>query len=124
MAETPTRPTPAPWKLGYYGPSDEWIRDAHGEAIMMIGANDTRNPQNAALIVAACNACQQINPQNPQAVAQSLSKAVTAMKYAIAELPDDESCDCCGDPLCPDYLACWKCAIRAALASMETQETP
>jgi len=40
----------------------------------------------ANLIVSAVNACKEINPDNPQAVAESIEDLVEALEYIIREL--------------------------------------
>ena len=41
---------------------------------------------NAHLIVAAVNACQKVNPDNPQAAAEALSLMYEALKVATARI--------------------------------------
>lgn len=82
MSET-TKPTPGPWKAG----------TTHGKAMETIYGDGcivaevcTSAPEpgereaNAALIVAACNACQTINPENPQAIADALVVAIAEIR--------------------------------------------
>lgn len=99
MAETSTRPTPAPWKIE--DATDYIIQD--GPSYIVV-AHAIWNPTpDAALIVAACNACQLVNPQNPQAVATGLVELVGALKA--------------------EWNSIGASRIRHALASIETQET-
>lgn len=128
MAATPT---PGPWKWDGYkftGLNDESVLELDddgacgdpeccGAPSYYLAVKDA----DAALIVAACNACQQLNPANPLAVAEALPDALSAMRLALADLESDELCDCCGEPTCPDYSPCWKCSIRAALAKLEAR---
>lgn len=158
MADSPTRPTPAPWRVHEH-------EHAHGELWLSIGnlthegtnntdgrwigpvaelkylvAHDDEQRANAALIVAACNACQSVNPDNPQAVAHAIDTVIhladTILKgFGTGAFVRDTSGDHNADwaiKLMPyiTALARLKVALnhilpsRAALASIETQETP
>lgn len=71
--------TPGPWKLG--GFNTTLIISDTGMIADVLGPNINTN---AALIVAACNACQQINPQNPQAAAEAFPDVVRALRNLFA----------------------------------------
>ena len=97
------KPTPGPWKLcganeglcpchliwskkadcvvaHTVGVKDEYITE--GEGI----SDEKEICANAALIVAAVNACFAINPDNPMAVAEALPEIVSALAEALAGL--------------------------------------
>lgn len=88
-------------KVGYYIETDDYY----------IGAVDNRI--NAHLIVTAVNACIEINPENPLAVAESIGKMLKALEgllkpYAI---PDDASF--------PSYPEYWVNVINALAKARE-----
>lgn len=112
--KAPMKPTQGPWTIqGYrlYGPPDN--RSKYPGGLTLIGGlvddlndwrgspSETRDERdefakettaNANLIVSAVNACQQINPVNPQAVANALPELVEAMRELLfaTALIDDE----------------------------------
>lgn len=66
------------------------IKGERGERIVSIAAR-IPNWADAKLIVAACNACQVINPANPQAVAEALPELVQALRDLYANVDRDLS---------------------------------
>ncbi len=74
--------TPGPWTAqALAGNHDYAIYDeASGKDLALV-----RNfhAANTALIVSACNACQQVNPENPQAVAERLPLLVETLRYVL-----------------------------------------
>jgi hypothetical protein len=44
--------TPGPWVLNFYGPDDDWVRTAKGDAIVEVGHNQLQREANAKLIAA------------------------------------------------------------------------
>lgn len=122
MAETPTRPTPAPWTLR----EDDTFSTLGDKRIVsenlispgiVFGGLGAETDANAALIVAACNACQQISEHvgshpSPLLVAEHVEEiyhnAAALAAFAVNSPLSD--------------LLCLK-NLRAALASIETQET-
>lgn len=109
-----TRPTPGPWDLEEipYETNDSaggWYLHLGGEdadALYMSKAHVTEG--QAGLIVAACNACQSINPDNPHAVAEALPDLVAACTDALRLM---------------DTMANTQAAkvLRAALAKLEAK---
>lgn len=87
------KPTPGPWKIGLYKDGKVNI-DAPAAPIPWEGLArvqvkvdlriDPEGDANAALIVAAVNACFAINPSNPQAVAEALPELVKACRESAA----------------------------------------
>lgn len=147
MADSPTRPTPAPW---IWELDDDGITDPTAEVFVdddrpwrIVIAFVAHQPQleaNAALIVAACNACQLVNPEDPQSVANALetiiaSADVVLKGFGAHAFVRDTSGDHNSDwaiKLMPYITALARLEValnqilpsRAALASIETQETP
>lgn len=75
------KPTPGPWSI-----SGSWILHEGNEIKTHIGRvvryQDQPDKANAALIIAAVNACFAVNPENPMAAAE----AVPAMRDIIIRL--------------------------------------
>lgn len=112
MAETSTRPTPAPWTID---PAEDCIVSGSTHVVCFgpMGSG-IANPLDAALIVVACNACQKLATEfkcEPQAVADALVDLVLAAKDALRQAENGMN---------KDFD---KSFLRAALASIETQET-
>lgn len=78
MSKTATvKPTPGPWRKGEMcGGTIAIEADNPGATVARVhvyfNGDSTPAEANTHLIVAACNACQKINPENPQAVAEAL----------------------------------------------------
>jgi len=93
MSDT-SKPTPGPWAISEYYNAHQNIHNARGifapghtapivESVW--GSTLAESDANAALIVAACNACQQVNPEHPQAVAEALPDLLRAAHDAARE---------------------------------------
>jgi hypothetical protein len=76
------KPTPGPWRwntaAGIYGANDKRCANVyvHGE----INLPDSEMDANAALVVAAVNACFKVNPENPLAVAEGVAELVNVAR--------------------------------------------
>ena len=80
---------PKPWRKGARVPGRHAIRILDSEGLLVAEARAGGGPWswaevNAALIVAAVNACFAINPDNPLAVAEALPELVEACKLLVA----------------------------------------
>jgi len=83
------KPTPGPWRVRELGSEGAMIYPDYGNimertrAICRSSMRDTLTDfANAALIVAAVNACFAVNPDNPLAVAEALPELVEIIKMA------------------------------------------
>ena len=76
---------------------------------------------NAVLIVAAVNACFQINPENPMAVAEALPGLVEAAKEALRQLEAFFDKAYCGDPYDGRPRNKLEIQLRAAFAKLEAK---
>jgi len=74
--------TKGKWEVGYLG-GGYFIGDGEISIASMTGLSETDAKVNAELIVAAVNACQKVNPDNPLAVAEALPDMYEALKEAI-----------------------------------------
>ena len=98
------KPTPGPWlddrsRGSRYGAApiivaDQCWRGNQTREIAKVlfhgGSEDPEVNANAVLIVAAVNACFQINPENPMAVAEALPEMVCLVKRVMNECTDFE----------------------------------
>jgi hypothetical protein len=114
------KPTPGNWKKSERVPERHAIRILAQDGSLVAEARGAGGPwadveANAALIVAAVNACFQINPGQPQAVAEAMTEVVEAFKkiYALYDglIATDAPLDC------PEVQAVLR--GRAALAKLE-----
>jgi hypothetical protein len=71
--------TPGPWRVVTNG------NTVKSHAIPGVCASISLKTDNAALIVAAVNACFAINPENPMAVAEGLGELVAATKFLVED---------------------------------------
>jgi len=112
-----TKHAPGPWRAfetedtrgkgwGVNGAGGLGVTSCHG----------TYAKANAALIVAAVNACFAINPDNPLAVAEALPKLVEALRESLSRL-DDLNNHITMNEYNASYPAISK--ARAALAKLE-----
>jgi hypothetical protein len=65
------KPTLGPWEMYWAQPYFRIGTDLREVCAVLDGRSDIAQA-NGGLIVAACNACQAINPTNPQAAAEGL----------------------------------------------------
>ena len=89
------KPTPGKWKKGARVPERHAIRILDRRGFLVAEARGAGGPWtevegNAALIVAAVNACFQVDPSNPLAVAEALPEIVNAL-LRIANEPQPEA---------------------------------
>lgn len=109
-------PTTGPWHLHEEGARPVrqfWILSRSNTTIATLGAETSdvpaeRDKPNADLIVAACNACQAINPSDPQFVADEMATLVSALKITWSQTASGRA----------DYTAALK-VIEAFLARLE-----
>ena len=85
------KPTPGPWRMDF-GPRQYSLKgaDCHNVVFMALpsedyGAGIAEIDANAEFILAAVNACFQINPENPIAVAEALPELVESLKRVLPE---------------------------------------
>lgn len=50
-----TKHTPTPWVVGFYGPDDQWIRTADGDAVCEVGHNQPNAEEIRTRIIHAVN---------------------------------------------------------------------
>ena len=66
-----------------------WVVDKSNKAIAQIHSNNNDVLEaNSHLIVAAVNACTKLNPDNPQAVAESITDMYEALETTLKNLED------------------------------------
>ena len=71
--------TKGKWEVGYLG-GGYFIGDGEISIASMTGLSETDAKVNAELIIAAVNACQKVNPDNPLAVAEALPDMYKALR--------------------------------------------
>jgi hypothetical protein len=111
-----TKPTPGPWKISKNFPGStatfREVEDPRGR-VVLVGQSGLKNDlpadSNAALIVAAVNACFAVNPDNPMAVAEAMPEVVDVMRGILK----------CGMTTTADDNT-WR-RIRSALAKLEAK---
>lgn len=119
-----SQPTKGPWT---FARDDDGITDLRAEIFVeddrpgrIIIAELRCQPKhvqaNAALIVAACNACQRIAPENPTRFAEY---GIDDLRY-VAEAAKHANCDCSiAQRESGHMIGCWFPALEAALARIE-----
>jgi hypothetical protein len=109
------KPTPGPWQLDGYA-----LIAADGEGVGITYGRTRKAEEekaNAALIVAAVNACFAVNPDNPLAVAEGVAELVEACRN-IAKLFDEAKEQ--GYSISAASNS-WADALGAALAKLEAK---
>ena len=76
---TTPKPTPGPW-VQYTDKRLGVCIAVEGPTASTIIAQKVARWLDVGLMLAACNACQQINPENPQAVAEALPDLVKRLR--------------------------------------------
>ena len=74
--------TKGKWEVGYLG-GGYFIGDGEISIASMTGLSETDAKVNAELIIAAVNACQKVNPDNPLAVAEALPDMYEALERLV-----------------------------------------
>jgi len=117
------KPTPGPWTMGPRDAAMLSIRILDAPRMMLAaeahgaGGSWKEVGANAALIVAAVNACFKVNPDNPLAVAEALPELVEACRN-IAKLFDEAKEQ--GYSISAASNS-WADALGAALAKLEAK---
>ena len=80
------------WHVSKAFRTPKYINDADGRLITE--ANDMRGDYeaNAKLICEAVNACIEINPENPQAVAEGIKDVVQVLTWVQEDMDSGRSC--------------------------------
>ena len=96
------------------------------DALLALLPKDEDGEANAALIVAAVNACFAVNPDNPMVVAEALPSVVQNLKYAL-QIIEAFHVEIRGDERIPrgfcqgKIFVEWPEELRAALAKIEAK---
>ena len=76
--------TQGPWTYaGYVAMHGGLCITAKRNAVAVLSNKRNEGEGNARLVVAAVNACQEVNAENPLAVAESIKEMYEALKYVI-----------------------------------------